>query len=101
MVLAILRNLGDVLTGQVPFFSPLLIIGEFEWWFFTVNLLKPYTERQVEVGECTEELQTGSPSSAAYHSFSPFPTVYFHILPLLSKQERKSMINTMLIGASM
>lgn len=43
----------------------------------------------------------GAPAVAAYHSFSPFPTVYFLIFPFRSKQERKGMVNTMLIGASM
>lgn len=75
--------------------------------FFTVNFFKPYTERWVEVGqvnECTEgqkDCRLAAQAVAAYHSFFRFPTVYSHILPFPGKQERKGMVNTMLIGASM
>lgn len=86
LLLTILRNLGDVLTGQPPVFSPLLITGEFEWGFL-LSILKDKF-KLLRSMNAQKNCRLTAQAVAAYHNFSPFPTVYFLILPFPSIQER-------------
>lgn len=83
----------NVLTAQLPFFSPLLIMGGFGWGFFTASCFQTVywkTGWSWPGQHCRPAAQ----AEAADRIFPLFPAVYFDALPLPRKQEKKGMVST-------